>query len=411
MRLLVAATVAAALGLAAASPAFADTLKVPSESYPDIQTAVTAAADGDTVSVAPGTYNEIVMVMDKTNLVIRGRARPVMNGPGFAFTVMGGSNVTITGFDIAGGGGGVSATMASGVTVSKVNVAAPNTLAFEFLQCAGAVLTRCQVTDSMAVVVQDTTSTGLVVEKCRFTGNGPGDVLRLSPNTGTNLGSNGAVVAKNRIEGGSTAIRFGGTVAFIEKNTLLGVTGSGIVFDGTTDTTGTVVSKNKIESAGGNDGILSYADFITVASNTLTACGINMDGSDATVDRNTVRGAIGNGFTLSVADCIVTRNKVLGAAGFGIVMTGGIQTVDRNKVVGVNASGIYLLFGTAGSTLTGNSAVGCDEYGILVNDSGMTVTGNRAAGNGQADYGDSNADGVNTLSNNRFGTTAFSVPN
>src|SRR5688572_28416139 len=87
MRLLVAATVAAARGLAAASPAFADTLKVPSESYPDIQTAVTAAADGDTVSVAPGTYNEIVMVMDKTNLVIRGRARPVMNGPGFAFTV------------------------------------------------------------------------------------------------------------------------------------------------------------------------------------------------------------------------------------------------------------------------------------------------------------------------------------
>ena len=89
MRLLAAAAVAAALGLAAASPALADTLKVPSELYPDIQTAVTAAADGDTVLVAPGTYNEIVMVMDKTNLVIRGRARPVLNGPGFAFTVTG----------------------------------------------------------------------------------------------------------------------------------------------------------------------------------------------------------------------------------------------------------------------------------------------------------------------------------
>ena len=407
MRLLVAATLAAALGLAAASPAFADTLKVPSELYQDIQTAVTAAADGDTVVVAPGTYNEIVMVMDKTNLVIRGRARPVLNGPGFAFTVTGGSNVTITGFDIEGGGGGVSATMASGVTVSKVSVAAPNTLAFEFLQCAGAVLTRCEVTDSMAVVVQDTTSTGLRIEKCRFLNN-VGDVVRVSPAAGPTNGSTGAVVSKNLIEGGTSGIRLGGDGSLIEKNRIT-VTVNGIVLDGATSSTGTTVSKNRILNSGGADGIQVNEDGITIAGNALTGGGIYAAGDDQLIDRNVVRTSEAYGIQALGSNLVLTRNQVLGATGNGVSAAGGAAVVAGNKVVGVNGHGIVIDTLSPNAQVLGNRVTAADGYGILVLATPVSVSGNRASGNGQADYGDSNAEGDNPLTGNRFGTLEFDV--
>ena len=407
MRLPLAATVAAALGLAAASPALADTLKVPSEAYPTIQSAVDAASDGDTVSVAPGTYDEIVMVMDKTNLVIRGRARPVLSGPGFAFTVTGGSGVTITGFDIAGGGGGVSASMASGVTVSKVRVAAPSTLAFEFLQCAGAVLTRCEVVGSLAVAVQDTTSTGLRIEKCRFL-DSTGDVVRVSPSAGPTNGSTGAVVSKNLIEGGTSGIRLGGDGSLIEKNRIT-VTVNGIVLDGATSSTGTIVSKNRIFNSGGADGIQVNEDGITIQGNALTGGGIFVAGDDEFVDRNVVRVSAAYGIEASGSNLVLTRNQVLGATGDGISVAGGAAVVSGNKVVGVDGHGIVIDGLSPNAQVLGNRVTASDGYGILVLDTPVTVTGNRASGNGQADYGDSNAEGDNTLTGNRFGTLDFDV--
>jgi hypothetical protein len=409
MRPLAAAALAAALGLAAASPALADTLKVPSEAYPTIQSAVDAAADGDTVLVAPGDYAEIVMVMDKTNVTIRGRGYPSINAPGFAFSVTNGTGVAISGFQVVGGGGGVSATMSTDVAVTKVKVAAPTTLAFEFLQCTGVLLSRCEVTDAVANVVQDTSSLGLRIEKCRFLNNAAGDVIRLSPSAGGTGGSNGAIVSKNRIEGGDTAIRFAGTNALVEKNRMSALASKGIVVDGTTDTDGSILSKNRIDLVGGSDGIEIVDTQVTVVKNTITGGRIRVSGNDSILDRNTVRASTGSGFILVGDGILVTRNKVLEAADHGISLADGAFTLDRNKVVGVNGSGINLQQTAAGSVLTRNSAIACDSFGIVVYAMPVTLTGNRATGNGSADYGDTNDEGVNTLSGNRFGTALYNI--
>ena len=70
-----------ALGLAlVVSPARAETLKVPSDAYPTIQSAVDAAQPGDVIQIGKGTYAEAVFVTDKTDLEIRGRGAILGSG-------------------------------------------------------------------------------------------------------------------------------------------------------------------------------------------------------------------------------------------------------------------------------------------------------------------------------------------
>jgi hypothetical protein len=70
----------------------ASTLEVPSASYPTIQTALNAAKDGDTIKIAPGTYNE--------NINYDGYAQAVANGssqPKTGVTLQGSTGTVING--------------------------------------------------------------------------------------------------------------------------------------------------------------------------------------------------------------------------------------------------------------------------------------------------------------------------
>jgi hypothetical protein len=88
------------------SGAFATDLLVPSE-YSSMQGAINAAVDGDTVIVAPGTYNETMSISDKS-ITIRSSGGATatkidrVNGGGTIFTVYGSTQkqVTIEGFTI-----------------------------------------------------------------------------------------------------------------------------------------------------------------------------------------------------------------------------------------------------------------------------------------------------------------------
>ena len=94
------------------NPALSKTLTVP-DSYPTIQGAVNAAANGDIIQVAGGTYTENVLV--NTPVTIRGKdgaadtivVAAVKNTAVFAVVA---SDVTISGFTVKGADGHLNAT-------------------------------------------------------------------------------------------------------------------------------------------------------------------------------------------------------------------------------------------------------------------------------------------------------------
>jgi Right handed beta helix region len=106
---LLAVAVAALLGLFPANAAAATTLHVPQQ-YPTIQAAIEAAAAGDTVLVAAGTYNETIDFHSKAITVESesGAASTIINGDGVGVVVTMNANAgetpVLRGFTIRNGG-------------------------------------------------------------------------------------------------------------------------------------------------------------------------------------------------------------------------------------------------------------------------------------------------------------------
>ena len=150
-------------------------------------------------------------------------------------------------------------------------------------------------------------------------------------------------------------------------------------------------------------------DGLTIERNTLTAGGLFVLGDDNAIDRNLIRASESYGINATGADLVLTRNRVLVASDHGMTIGGDGLLASGNRVVGVDGNGIVLNGGSPNAQLLGNRVTASDGYGIAVYDTPVVVTGNRASGNGLADYGDTNAEGVNMLTSNRFGTLEFNL--
>ena len=84
-----------------------DTLLVPSETYPTIQSAVDAAAPGDVVFVNAGTYHESVHLRSNVSLVGAGVPTTIIDGDGDATSLIDytdAKNAVVSGFTLAGVG-------------------------------------------------------------------------------------------------------------------------------------------------------------------------------------------------------------------------------------------------------------------------------------------------------------------
>jgi serine protease len=107
--LLLAVTAAACLGLFASNAVAATVLHVPGD-YPTIQSAIDAAASGDTVLVAAGTYNETIDFQSKAITVESesGAASTVISGDGIGVVVrmnaVAGETPVLRGFTVRNGG-------------------------------------------------------------------------------------------------------------------------------------------------------------------------------------------------------------------------------------------------------------------------------------------------------------------
>ena len=87
-------------------PAYASTTIVVPDDFPTIQEAVNSAAEGSTISVRPGVYNESITI-STSQLKIMGNSADstVITGPGSSHTVQlarGANNITVSGFTIEG---------------------------------------------------------------------------------------------------------------------------------------------------------------------------------------------------------------------------------------------------------------------------------------------------------------------
>jgi parallel beta-helix repeat protein len=89
-------------------PAAAKTLIVPSPTYPTIQSALTAAKDGDIIQVSTGVYYENLDVTDAVQIIGASKDLTIIDGKGVGNVVyVESSNVKITGFTIRNGNNGI----------------------------------------------------------------------------------------------------------------------------------------------------------------------------------------------------------------------------------------------------------------------------------------------------------------
>lgn len=353
--------IAAALVLAA-------TLRVPSEPYPTIQSAINGAGQDDVILVAKGTYVEHLTVSGNNAFTLRGLGNPVLDGDGgTCIDLQSASNVSISGFVLRNADEGVRLSQSQFVTLSRITVVDPAVRGFHFLNGSHDVtVSKCSVSGSGEEGLLDEESDGLVVSKCRFTGTGKASVA-LSPNyfTDSSAGSDGAVVEKCVITASNgVGIHWGGNNVLLSRNRITGADSIGIFTDANVATTGSTVEKNKVTDAGDE--------------------GICIGGSSNSVTKNSITGAMGN----------------------GIQVEGTENVIGGNRIRTVNLTGIFVT-GTGGHALAGNSVVGADQYGILVQSSVTILTGNRASGNGLFDLYDEFPEGTNSYEGNRFKTTFF----
>jgi parallel beta-helix repeat protein len=405
MRAFAAASAAAVVLALCARSAGADTLTVPSDDFPTIQSAVDAAGEGDVVLVGPGTYVETVNVNLKTDLEIRGRGWPLIQPPaGPGFDIYGANTgLLVQGFAIDGASYGVSVSDGADLRFVKLLITGSTEDGIILEGADGVVISKCEVTGSTNHGIQDFGSAGLVIEKCSLEGN-LGDSMRLSIAEGGNGGSNGAVVTKNRVTGGDAGIRFAGEDAEISKNRIEGWGEYGIEVVSGTSSDGLVVTKNRISGGGGAVGLKVNVGPTTVTKNVLDGGAIFLSGGFHVVDANKVSNATWGVYS-DGTDCTISGNRLTALQAFGIRANGSEAVVTGNRLAGVNGNGIEIAGG--GSIIEGNRVSGATGNGFDVTGTGCTLTGNRASGSGGFDLRDHNVPGVNTYEGNRFGTESI----
>jgi parallel beta-helix repeat protein len=405
-----------------AAVARADTLNVPSDDYPTIQSAVDAAAAGDVILVSAGVYAETITILEKTGVTLKGKGYPTIQpGDGNGIIIDSSAQIVVSGFEVYQAVNGVFIGSSEDVSVSKMVVSGSTQDAFNLSGNLGVLVSKCEVNGTGDDGVEDSDSEDVTVEKCSFTGISD-SVMYLSTINLPGNGSDRAKVVKNRIEGANNGILLGGADLLVEKNRV-SVSNLGIYVESSTGPTDGVITKNVVSTEGTTGIYVSGTDF-EIAGNSLAGGGIQVFGSGHVIDRNKVAGS-SVGVNAVASGVTVTRNQVRDCSGDGILVPGNYVSVEGNKVQACAGRGIVVAFSGdgpiagnrvsdcngrgfeisgSGNTLTGNKSTNNDTIGFYVTGTGNTFTGNRASGNGTIDLADTNAEGVNTYTGNKFGT-------
>jgi nitrous oxidase accessory protein len=317
------------------------TLLVP-DTYATIQEAVDAAGPGDVVKVAAGVYAPFD-VTGKSDLVIKGKGKPIVDGggaPGTVVEITGSARVTLQGLVVRNNSGsarGIDVDASESVTIK-----------------------RCRVAD-VYDALRAHASANVVVQKSLFE-HIRNDAVDFSDDDVTGPAHDSQV----------------------RKNVFTDVANEAIEIEGDNH----VVVQNRIERAG-------------------TAIALEDAATDAIVRKNRITTTTGDAMRLTGSGHLVARNLVAGAGEDGIVVETTGATFRGNRVDGAADDGIEVGPAPGLATLnafTANRVQGSARNGFAVSDGGNIFTRNAATGNGVFDLADTAGTGANTYTRNRFGS-------
>lgn len=292
----------AACLLLLSAPAAADTLKVPSQ-FQTIGDAVAAAQDGDTISVAKGTYLETV-TLAVANVKMVGKNAVIDAQYADACLTISADGVSVTGFTFVNGTDGV---FASGADIEITNCTA--------LSCQDAGI---EVEGAPATISKNTASANNS-DGIRFLHSLPGDSVVEKNTCDNNLGDgievtgDAVVIAKNTCDGNE-----GNGINVIVASLSLGLGG---------------LPLNQPVLLQKNDCALNEDDGLQVQNSTESV--VTIDGNDLSGNADVGLDANGEGFVITKNDCNDNRDS-------GLALLVGTSTVSKNEASGNGDNGILV---------------------------------------------------------------------
>jgi parallel beta-helix repeat protein len=369
--------------------------------YPTIQSAVTAAASGDTIRVCPGTYIEQVTIpagknnltlLSTTSLAAIIKAPAVMVDPKAIVRVNGATGVTVRGFTITGPGGGPCDSLRYGVrvdgggsaTIRNNHITEIRDEPFSGCQNGVAILVGRQLEAQVgsATIVEN------LIDK--YQKNGPtvsnvGSSATITGNIIRGIGPT-AIIAQNgvQVSGGATATVSLNVVSdHVYTPQTFASTGMLLFLPGVT-----VISENRVSTS--DVGIYLF----------LTD-GANVTGNQVTHSTFDGIAVFGNGNTLRT-------NRLEFNGGPGVALYDSAANIVRDNVSSDNGEDGILLDNAGNNNLKGNRNEHNGRDGIRANELSMgnTIDANQMQNNIEHDCHDDSvgvgtAGTANTWTNNQ----------
>ena len=307
--------------------ASAKILRVPSQ-FPTIQSAVNAAAKGDTIRIGPGIYAEQVAIEGQQKLTLLGKPgheiRPPSGGFGsVGVLVIDSDRITLRGLRILG-----SEVSQPAIGVSDCNLVDVRNCVVLGAEGDGIKLEGTINSKIRGNRVESAGGIGIVVghpQNPTF----DSDLNTVFGNQVVNPGREGIAVfgyfnilTKNRVIGGSTGIRLTGDSNQAHENRIEATQGDAIHLSGTSHR----VIRNKLFDMSGD--------------------GIDVESNSTFVYRNRIRSPGDDGLSVdSSSYSVFKRNRITGAADDGVRINAGLNTFVRNISLGSAALDLRTLIG------------------------------------------------------------------
>jgi hypothetical protein len=314
-----------------------------------------------------------VLIDGKSQLTLRGKARPVIDGQGSAtpLTIQGSEQITVDGFALE--------------NAPEQLVAVVDSNAVTIQRCS------FESTPEDGSGIRATSSAQLLIQKNAFQDLGEDGVVFEEDIVAAVVDS---VVVKNRFERiGDEAVDVTGSGHRVEKNRIAR-SGVGIELD--VAASATTVEKNTIEDT--EDSCIELEGSGNLAAkNKLRRCGdegLHLTGPDNRAEKNKIDAPDDDGIDVEADDNVVVANKVKGAGG------NGIEVADEDTVPGT----------ATGNEFEANKISGSGGNGIQVSTGGNTFRRNNASKSALVDLLDDSLSGTNVYEDNKFGTEQIDVP-